>query len=110
MVVHNHRSDSIAEDDGDLGLDAEQLRTVVSYLSTERGHEIASRVIMLVENWQKGLATRGTLTAKWDRIGQMAVIAAVLVVAAALSFAGKFTSEVGIVLVALLGYALRKSA
>jgi hypothetical protein len=102
LVIVNNRSPEDAPDPPtDWG-------PLLEYLKTQQGHEVAGRVLGLFEGLQKAAVVRGSSLARWDKMLQAVTIAAVLICGTILAALGKFTGELGIVLVALLGYVLRK--
>lgn len=89
---------------------SEDWAPVLDYLKSPQGHEVAQRVLGIVETLQKNTLVRGNSVAKWDRVIQAAIVAAVLLSGTVLAALGKFTSEIGVVLVAVLGYTLRRNS
>lgn len=110
LVVVNNRPSGAEPDEETEGEATADWRPMLEYLNSERGHEVAKRVLGIVEGFQQGFAQRGTTAAKWDRWIQAGIIASVLILVATLAVLGKFTNEIGIVVVSLLGLTLKKAA
>ena len=112
VVVHNHPAESglIESEEGKSTADVDQLKAILAYLGSEPGHEIAGRTIGVIEKLQRDLSARGTTTAKWERIIQGVIVAIVIASCVTLAALGKFSNEVGIVFVALLGLVFQKKA
>lgn len=80
----------------------------LNYLESEKGHEIASRVIVIIEDLKKAGIQTATSHAKFERLVQVGIIAVVVISASFLTFYGKFDSTLGVLFGSLVGYLFGK--
>ncbi len=74
------------------------------YLQSAQGHEIASRVLSLVEDIKKAALDKNFSHARFNRGLEAGVLVVAIVVIAGLSIIGKLNSTVGILLGSVVGY------
>lgn len=91
--------------------DAEEkvdLQPFLNYLQSPQGHEIASRVLSVVEDVKKATLEKTTSHAVFEKWLQAAIIAMVVFSSALLSYLGKFDTSVGVLFGTLVGYIFGK--
>ncbi len=82
---------------------------LVDYLKSPQGHEIASRVVGLIEDVKKATLDKNYSHAKFNRWLEAGVIVVVISVVAALSLGDKLNPTVGVLLGSVVGYFFGKS-
>lgn len=80
----------------------------LDYLQTDKGHELASRTIGIVEDIKKATLEKSSDHAKFEKWMQFGVIIVVVVAASLLSYFGKFETSIGVLFGTLVGYIFGK--
>lgn len=80
----------------------------LEYLKSDRGHELASRVLGIVEDLKKGALEKNANHAKFERTLQVTVIAVVVLASSFLTYTGKFDASVGVLFGTMVGYLFGK--
>jgi hypothetical protein len=78
------------------------------YLHSEKGHEVASRILGIVEDLKKAALVRSSEHAKFERLLQVGTVVVVVVAASFLTYAGKFDASLGVLFGTLVGYLFGK--
>jgi hypothetical protein len=78
------------------------------YLNGERGHEIASRLLAVVESIKHSTLDKSAGNARVEKYIQAVVILAVIIATSVLVVMGKFEASVGVLFGTLVGYAFGK--
>ncbi len=78
------------------------------YLKTEQGHQLASRIVGIVEDVKKATLEKSSTHAIFEKWVQAAVIVVVVVAASVLSYFGKFETSIGVLFGTLVGYIFGK--
>ena len=81
----------------------------INYLQSPQGHEIASRVVGLIEDVKKATVDKNYSHAKFNRWMEAGVIVVVIGVVAALSIVDKLNPTVGVLLGSVVGYFFGKN-
>jgi hypothetical protein len=76
----------------------------LDYLKTEKGHELAGRVIGLVEDFKRSSLEKTTQHATLEKILQITIIVVVVGSASGLSYLDKFETSIGVLFGTLVGY------
>lgn len=84
------------------------LEPMLVYLQTIQGHEIASRLIAVIEGIKHSTIDKSTANARIEKYVQLAVILAVVVSTSLLVATGKFEASVGVLFGTLVGYVFGK--
>jgi hypothetical protein len=84
------------------------LEPFLKYLDGERGHEIASRLIAVIEAVKHATLDKSATNARVEKYIQAALILAVIVATSILVAIGKFEASVGVLFGTLIGYAFGK--
>lgn len=74
------------------------------YLESEKGHELASRVLAIIEDIKKATIQTSTSHAKFEKWLQAGIVLVVVVAASTLTYVGKFDSTLGVLFGSLVGY------
>lgn len=82
---------------------------LIGYLQSPQGHEIASRVVGLIEDVKKATLDKNYAHAKFNRWMEAGVIVVVIGVVAWLSVADKLNPTVGVLLGSVVGYFFGKN-
>lgn len=101
LPVESVKEEHTQEDEIDLG-------PVVEYLSTKNGHEIASRILTIVEDVKKSTLERNASHAKFEKWLQVGIIVLVVGATTGLIYVDKFDSTVGLLFGTLVGYMFGK--
>ncbi len=86
------------------GEDEADIQPVLNYLQSPQGHEIASRVLSIIEDVKKATLEKTTSHAAFEKWLQAGVIVVVIVATSLLSYFGKFETSVGVLFGTLVGY------
>lgn len=93
----------------DTGADATEeeewdLTPFWSYLKTPQGHEVAQRVIGIIEDIKKLSLERNSSHKSWDTVAKYSIIAAVVVAVGLLSYFEKLDPTTGMLFGTIVGY------
>ena len=86
------------EDEGFVGV------TVFDYLETSQGHEVAKRLLDILERLANAKTERDAVALRFDKYIQIAIVIGVLVASTTLAIADKFNTAMGLLLGSLVGY------
>src|SRR5882672_10840083 len=89
------------KNDDDQGVD---IRSFTEYLQTDKGHELASRVVGIVEDLKKLGLEKSVAHATSEKRLRALIIAVVVIAASVLSYFGKFETSIGVLFGTLVGY------
>lgn len=84
------------------------LEPFFSYLNGERGHELAARLITVIEGIKQATLDKSASHALIEKYLQAGVILAVVIATSFLVYYGKFEASVGVLFGTLVGYAFGK--
>jgi hypothetical protein len=84
------------------------LQPVLNYLQSPQGHEIASRLLKVVEDVKKSTLEKTTSHAIFEKWLQAGIILVVVVAASVLSYLGKFDTSLGVLFGTMVGYIFGK--
>ncbi len=101
---HIRENHGTSEHYGDEHQDEENWTPFFDYLKSENGHQIASRILGLIEDVKKATLDKNYSHAKFNRVMEASVIVAVIVVVAWLSIIDKLNPTVGVLLGSVVGY------
>lgn len=79
-----------------------------TYLQSPQGHEIATRLLSVVEDIKKSTLEKTTSHAVFEKWLQAGIIFVVVVAASFLSYLGKFDTSLGVLFGTLVGYIFGK--
>lgn len=85
-----------------------ELQLLLGYLQSEKGHEVFSRVISVVEDVKKATIEKTTGHATFEKWVQAGIIAMVVVASSVLAYLGKFDTSLGVMFGTLVGFAFGK--
>lgn len=85
-----------------------ELQPVLDYLQSPQGHEIASRILSVVEDVKKATLEKTTSHAAFEKWLQALIIVIVVGASAVLSYLGKFDTSLGVLFGTLVGYIFGK--
>jgi hypothetical protein len=85
-----------------------EVKSFFVYLQSPQGHEIAARVLSVVEDIKKSALEKTTSHAKFEKWLQAGIIFIVVVAATFLSYIGKFDTSLGVLFGTLVGYIFGK--
>jgi hypothetical protein len=80
----------------------------LAYLESDKGHELASRTLKIIEDIKKATLEHTSSHAKFEKWLQVLIIAIVVVASSTLTYFGKFDSTVGVLFGTLVGYLFGK--
>ncbi|MBC8401304.1 MAG: hypothetical protein H8E14_07435 [Candidatus Marinimicrobia bacterium] len=80
------------------------------YLQSEKGHDLASRIVRIIEDLKKHGITKSTEQWKYGKLYQGLMITVVLCAVVYLTVIGKFDSTVGVIFGTIIGYLFGKKA
>ena len=83
-------------------------RPLFTYLQSPQGHEIATRLLSVVEDVKKSTLEKTTSHAVFEKWLQAGIIFVVVVAASLLSYLGKFDTSLGVLFGTLVGYIFGK--
>jgi len=92
------------EDDEEI-----EVSPLLDYLQSPQGHEIASRIVTLVEEVKKATVDKNFSHAKFNRWVEFGVIVVVIVAVVGLSIVEKLNPTVGVLLGSVVGYFFGKN-
>ena len=78
------------------------------YLNSDKGHEIASRALKIIEDIKKATIDTTSSHVKFEKTLQLAMIFAVIISTSVLTYFDKFDSTVGVLFGTLVGYLFGK--
>lgn len=105
--LDTYDEDADAAREREKGLDASPF---FEYLRSEKGHELASRIVSVVEDIKKATLDRTARHATLAMRFQVGILLSAIVAVTFLSILEKFTPEIGFVFGALVGYMFGKRA
>ena len=82
---------------------------IIAYLQSPQGHEIASRVVGLIEGVKKATIDKSYSQAKFNRWMEVSVMIVVIGAIVGLSFADKLNPTVSVLLGSVVGYFFGKN-
>ncbi len=85
-----------------------ELQPFLNYLQSEQGHEIASRVLKIIEDVKKATLEKTTSHATFEKWLQAGIVVVVVGAASGLSYFGKFDTSLGVLFGTLVGYIFGK--
>lgn len=91
-----------------LGEQPSDLQPILNYLQSPQGHEIASRLLKVVEDIKKSTLEKTTSHAIFEKWLQAGIIFIVVVAASVLSYLGKFDTSLGVLFGTMVGYIFGK--
>ncbi len=80
----------------------------LAYLESDKGHELASRILKIIEDIKKATLETTTSHAKFEKRLQVTIILTVVLASSILTYVGKFDSTVGVLFGTLVGYLFGK--
>ena len=95
-------------DDEQLEDEPSDLQPILNYLQSPQGHEIASRLLKVIEDVKKSTLEKTTSHAIFEKWLQAGIIFIVVVSASFLSYLGKFDTSLGVLFGTLVGYIFGK--
>lgn len=98
---------AVDENENDTAAPSE-LQPVLNYLQTERGHDIASRILNIIEDVKKATLEKTTSHATFEKWLQALIVVVVVGAASTLSYLGKFDTSLGVLFGTLVGYIFGK--
>jgi hypothetical protein len=101
----NKDTELIPHDEPDAETD---LKPLFVYLQSEQGHEIATRLLSVVEDVKKSTLEKTTSHAIFEKWLKAGIIFVVVVAASFLSYLGKFDTSLGVLFGTLVGYIFGK--
>lgn len=84
------------------------IKPLFTYLQSQQGHEIATRLLTIVEDVKKSTLEKTTSHAIFEKWLQAGIIFVVVVAASILSSLGKFDTSLGVLFGSLVGYIFGK--
>src|SRR4051794_17184285 len=84
------------------------LQPILNYLQSPQGHEIATRLLSVIEDIKKSTLIKTTSHAVFEKWLQAGIIFIVVVAASSLSYLGKFDTSLGVLFGTLVGYIFGK--
>ncbi|MDD4963377.1 MAG: hypothetical protein PHI11_05585 [Gallionella sp.] len=83
-------------------------KPLLTYLQSPQGHEIATRLLSVVEDVKKTTLEKTTSHAAFEKWLQAGIIFVVVVAASVLSYLGKFDTSLGVLFGTMVGYIFGK--
>ncbi|MEW5754867.1 MAG: hypothetical protein AB1810_01045 [Pseudomonadota bacterium] len=80
----------------------------LAYLESDKGHELASRTLKIIEDIKKATLENNASHAKFEKWLQVGIILTVVLSSTFLTYFGKFDSTVGVLFGTLVGYLFGK--
>jgi len=99
--VNSEVEDVICDDELDMG-------PFLTYLETDKGHELASRILKIFEDIKKSTLENTSNHAKFEKQLQVIIIVIVVLTSSVLTYHGKFDSTLGVLFGTLVGYLFGK--
>lgn len=84
------------------------IQPILNYLQSPQGHEIASRLLSVVEDVKKSTLEKSTSHAVFEKWIQSLIIFVVVAAASILAYLGKFDTSLGVLFGTLVGYVFGK--
>ena len=84
------------------------LQPFLGYLQSPQGHEIATRLLSVIEDVKKSTLEKTTSHAVFEKWLQAGIILVVVVASSVLSYLGKFDTSLGVLFGTLVGYIFGK--
>jgi hypothetical protein len=84
------------------------LQPIMDYLQSPQGHEVATRVLTVIEDIKKSTLEKTASHATFEKWLQAGIILVVVVAASVLSYLGKFDTSLGVLFGTLVGYIFGK--
>ena len=84
------------------------LQPFLGYLQSPQGHEIATRLLSVVEDIKKSTLEKTTNHAVFEKWLQAGIIIVVILASSVLSYLGKFDTSLGVLFGAMVGYIFGK--
>jgi hypothetical protein len=84
------------------------LLPILDYLQSPQGHEIAARMLTVIEDVKKSTLEKTTGHAAFEKWLQAGIIFIVVAASSILSFLGKFDTSLGVLFGTLVGYIFGK--
>lgn len=81
---------------------------ILDYLQSPQGHEMASRLLAVIEDVKKSTLNKTTSHAAFEKWLQAGIIGIVVLAASTLAFLGKFDTSLGVLFGTLVGYVFGK--
>ncbi len=88
--------------------DEPDFKPLFTYLQSPQGHEIATRLLSIVEDVKKSTLEKTTSHAAFEKWLQAGIIFIVVVAASTLSYLGKFDTSLGVLFGTMVGYIFGK--
>ncbi|MCV2439850.1 hypothetical protein [Paucibacter sp. DJ2R-2] len=85
-----------------------ELQPLLDYLQSPQGHEIAGRLLSVVEDIKKSTLDKTTNHAAFEKWLQALIIFIVVSASSVLSYLGKFDTSLGVLFGTLVGYIFGK--
>lgn len=101
-------SNKIDEKNHDEQVEEADFRPLFTYLQSPQGHEIATRLLSVVEDIKKSTLEKTTSHAVFEKWLQAGIIFIVVIAASLLSYLGKFDTSLGVLFGTLVGYIFGK--
>jgi len=92
----------------DQSTEETDFQPLFNYLQSQQGHEIATRLLSVVEDVKKSTLEKTTSHAAFEKWLQAGIIFIVVVAASFLSYLGKFDTSLGVLFGTLVGYIFGK--
>ena len=83
---------------------------VLDYLKTEKGHELASRVVQIIEGIQQATLATNSKHVVFELWFKVITVVLVVIAASLLTWADKFNPTMGILFGTLVGYVFGKKS
>lgn len=80
----------------------------LAYLESDRGHELASRILRIFEDIKKSALETSANHAKFEKWLQVGIVGLVVIASSVLTYFGKFDSTIGVLFGTLVGYLFGK--
>lgn len=84
------------------------LKPFLGYLQSPQGHEIATRLLSVVEDVKKTTLEKTTSHAAFEKWLQAGIIIVVVLASSLLSYLGKFDTSLGVLFGTMVGYIFGK--
>lgn len=88
--------------------DEDDWQPFLAYLKSPQGHEIATRLLSVIEDVKKTTLEKTTSHATFEKWLQAGIIAVVVIASSLLSYFGKFDTSLGVLFGTLVGYIFGK--
>lgn len=85
-----------------------ELQPLLDYLQSPQGHEIAGRLLSVVEDVKKSTLDKTTNHAAFEKWLQVLIVSIVVTASSVLSYLGKFDTSLGVLFGTLVGYIFGK--